>query len=130
MSGYKGDKFKIKKGAVVICSGITTKKMKYGGEPIDITSDDDSGWRTFLADSGTKSLDISFEGVMKDTVLRAIRIADANLLTDVTLLLENNMVVSGNFYLASYEESRKHDGAVEFSAELQSSGPMVFTTGV
>ena len=126
MAADKGINFKIKKGVAVICSGIMSKKLKYNGEPIEITSDDDLGFRTFHSATGTKSIDISFEGVLKDTVLRAIVIADSRLLTDVFFEFANGDKITGNFFLASYDEDYQHDDAVKISGELQTSGAYTF----
>ena len=126
MAASKGLLFQIKKSGNVICSGIASKKIKYNGEPIEITSDDDTGYRTFLAETGTKSLDVSIEGVAKDTVLRDLILTDARMLTGVSLNFSNGDTITGDFFLASFDEDYQHDDAVKFSAELQSSGIYTF----
>lgn len=131
MAAEKGISFKIKKGTAVICAGIMSKKVKYGGEPIDITSDDDNGYRTFLfAESGTKSIDVSIEAVMKDKVLFMLIINDERMLTDVYLEFSNGDKITGDFYLSNYNEDYTHDAAVKFSADLLSSGPYVFDSAL
>lgn len=127
MAAEKGLLFQVKKGAAVICSGIASKKIKYNGDAIEITSDDDNGFRTFLGASGTKSIDVSIEGVAKDSVLRNLILNDTRMMTDVSLHFSNGDVISGNFYLASFDEDYQHDDAVKFSAELQTSGAYTFT---
>ena len=52
------------------------------------------------------------------------------LLTDITLDFADGGTISGNFYLASYEETGSHEDAVTFSASLQSSGSWTYTTAV
>lgn len=127
MAASKGSSFLIKKAAVVICAGIQSKDIKYNGEPIDISSDDDNGWRALMSETGMKSIDIAFEGVSKDTVLRTIVLTDSRMLTDVSLVWPNGDTLTGNFFLANFSEKGETNDAIKFSAELQSSGPMTFT---
>jgi predicted secreted protein len=128
MAADKGSNFKIIKGSsgVVICSGIMSKKLKYIGPALEITSDDDTGYRTFHTATGTKGIDISFEAVLKDTVLRAIVFADARMLTDVYFLFNNGDKITANFFLSNYSEDYNHDEVVKISGELQTSGPYTY----
>ena len=57
MAAAKGRSLLIKKGSTVL-AGMRTKGVAINGEPIDITSDDDSGYRTLLSDVGTLSVDL------------------------------------------------------------------------
>lgn len=127
MAGDKGIELKIKKSGSVICSGVTTKDIKYNGEPIDITSDDDLGWRTLLSEPGLQSIDISFEGVAKDSVLRTLVITEARMLTGVSIVYPNGDTLAGSFYMAGFSEKGETNDAIKFSCELQSSGKPTFT---
>ena len=127
MAASKGKNWLIKKAAAVICAGVVSKDVKYNGEPIDITSDDSAGWRELMSETGLKSIDIGFEGIAKDSVLRTIVLTDARMLTDVSLVFPNGDTLTGNFYLANYNEKGESNDAIKFTAELQSSGVMVFT---
>lgn len=130
MAASKGKNLLIKKGAVVICAGILSKDIKFNGEAIDITGDDDSGWRALLSEAGVMSIDVSFEGVSKDATLRAAAVTESRMMTDVSLVFPNGDAVTGNFFLASYSEKGETNDAIKFSAELQSSGVMVYTPDV
>jgi predicted secreted protein len=47
-------------------AALISKSLTLNKEPVDITSDDDAGWRTLLEDiDGTKSVDIACEGILK-----------------------------------------------------------------
>jgi predicted secreted protein len=127
MAAEKGINFKVMKGVAVICSGILSKKVKYNGEPIDITSDDDNGYRTYLSAPGTKSIDVSIEGVMKDEVLQGLYIGDDVMMTDVILEFSNGDEIAGDFYLSGLSVDYTHDDAVKFSCDLLSSGEFTFT---
>jgi len=131
MAAAKGRSFLIKRGAVVI-AGVRTKGAAFNGEPIDVTTDDDSGYRTLLSDAGTQSIDLSVEGITKDDDLRIATIdgTGALMLTDVTLTYPDGGILAGNFFLSSLEETGTYNEAVTFSASLQSSGAWTYTPGV
>ena len=130
MAASAGRELLIKKGVSVI-AGVRTKTVTINGEPIDITSDDDSGFRTLLASAGTRSIDLSVEGVTKDATLRAIVAGvSSQLLTDISVEYPNGDTIDGDFYLVNIEESGEYQDAVTFSASLQSSGPFTYTPAV
>ena len=107
------------------------KYTQYQGEPIDITDDQSSGWRTLDSDVGRRSVDISIEGFVTeaDSTLRDALLAASPslLLTDITVTFPNGDSLAGDFFLSSLEESGPENEANGFSAELQSSGTMNFT---
>ena len=132
MAGSKGIKLIIKKGATKL-AGVQSKKITYGGEPIDISGDDDNGYQKFLDEVGTLSLNFSVEGVAKDDTLRNVKMTPgSHILTDISIVLPplssgfvDGGIITGDFILASYEESGEHADAIKFSAEFQSSGGYV-----
>lgn len=127
MAANVGRNLKIKRGTAVI-AGVRQKTITANGEPVDITSDDDSGYRTLLDVAGTQSLDISVEGVTKDNDLRAVIMAGGTLmLNDINIEYPNGDTISGDFFLNSVEETGAHNDAVTFSASLQSSGQWTYT---
>lgn len=130
MAASAGRELLIKKGVSVI-AGVRTKTVTINGEPIDITSDDDSGFRTLLASAGLRSIDLSVEGVTKDATLRAIVAGvSSQLLTDISIEYPNGDTIDGDFYLVNIEESGEYQDALTFSASLQSSGPFTYTPAV
>ena len=127
MPANVGRNLKIKRGGTVIAA-VRNKSLSMAGEPIDITSDDDSGFRTLLAEAGQRSIDMSVEGVTKDSVLRTAMLSGSSLLlTDITVEWPNGDGLSGDFFLNSLEESGAYNDAVTFSGSLQSSGEYTFT---
>ena len=119
-------------------AGINSKSMSIAKEAIDVTTDEDNGYRTLLAEAGTKTLDISFSGVTKDLALRTLIMTEqSQLYTDITLTFppvgvqSAGDVISGSFYFTSMSETGgSSDGAVEFDGALQSSGVWTYTAGV
>lgn len=127
MAASKGRDLKIKKGATVL-AGVRTKGIAIAGEPIDITTDDDLGYRTLLEDAGQMSLDVSIEGVTKDNVLKGLIVSGGTLLlTDITIVYPDGGIIDGDFFLASLEESGAYNDAITFTGALQSSGAWTYT---
>lgn len=128
MAANKGRDLLIKKGSATL-AGIRTKTISAAGEPIDITSDDDNGFRTLLACPGNRSLDISFDGITKDAVLRSVVLTggDDYLLEDITVEYPNGDTISGSFFLTNVDETGAYNDAITFSGSLQSSGQWTYT---
>ncbi|NIQ01591.1 MAG: hypothetical protein GWM98_15400 [Nitrospinaceae bacterium] len=125
-----GRAFKIKKGSVTIASG-RTKSLAWSGEPIDITTDDDSGIRTLLGNAiGQEQIDLSFDGVSDAGEFRDIALAPATskMLTDITIEWPDGETLSGNFFLNSFSENGAYQDAMTFSASLQSSGTWTYVS--
>lgn len=123
--------FVVKKNNVTIAS-VTSKSVTWNGTPIDVTSDDDAGATTYLADKfGTTTLEISAEGYTDDDVLSDLAFAatDAGkFLSDITLERSNGDVISGDFILTNYVETggSPTDGTT-FTATLVRNGIHTFT---
>lgn len=113
-------------GVAVI--GARTKSITLSNEGVDITSDDDDGFRTFLAaDPAQRSIDMSIEGVLKDDAL--IQLASeggSNLISEYTLNIDGIGAFTGDFYFGSLELGAPYNEAVTFSATVQSSGPFSY----
>ncbi|MBX9758703.1 MAG: phage tail protein [Beijerinckiaceae bacterium] len=106
--------------------GVREKGIALAGEPIDITSDEDDGWRTLLATAGENQVTITMSGVTKSNVLRAAWFAGAR--TEAVVVTYPSMgSFTGNFYLASYSESDPYNDATTFDCELQSTGEVTYT---
>ena len=118
----------IKKNATAI-AGVRTKTIAWGGESIDVTSNEDAGVRLLLSESAQEQIDISFDGIESDYVLRDIALDTASdkMLTDITYELDDGTVISGNFRLSSYEMGSPYNEATTFSATLESSGAWTVT---
>ena len=127
MAAAKGRSLLVKKGSTVL-AGMRTKGVALNGEPIDVTTDDDGGWRTLLSDVGTLSVDLSIEGITKDDTLRALIAAGGTslMLTDITVEFLDGNGFSGNFFLNSLEETGTYNEAITFSGSLQSSGTITY----
>lgn len=127
MSAATGRALVIKRDGTKIAA-VVSKSISINNEPIDITTDDDAGLRTLLEDSGTRSIDISVEGVMKDDVLVLEAAAvTPTLIKSADLVFASGLTISGSFRLNSFESSGESAGRIQFSATLQSSGAWTVT---
>lgn len=110
--------------------GVREKGITFNSEPIDITSDEDGGWRLLMSDAvGERSVDISISGVTKDKRFLA-DLADGTYQRTAKLTWPDGAVLEGTFHLASTSRSTPYKDAESFDATLQSSGPVAFTPGV
>ena len=118
--------------AATAVAGARVNGMTVDNSPVDITDMASGGFRSLGDFSGMRSMDLSISGVWSDKVLRGLALgADSALnLSDATLDFADGGSIAGNFFLASYEETGEHDGAVTFTASLQSSGTFTYTPAV
>lgn len=130
MAGFNGRALTIDWNAVTLV-GVKSRTISNTNEMVDVTTDDDSGWRTVLADPGLKSVEISVSGVSSDEILLAeffnASTTGETLVVDLPSSLTTPGNVSGLFHLSGFEQSAAHDGAYEFSATFMSSGTVTYT---
>lgn len=108
--------------------GVRQKAITINGESINISSDEDSGWQTLLAESGEQSVNLAISGVTKSKVLKTDWFAGTRTRA-VILTYWDGSSISGNFRLADYKETGNYKEAVTFEATLQSTGTVTFTPG-
>lgn len=111
--------------------GVRTRGVTMSNEMVDVTTDDDAGWRTLLATPGVKSVEVTISGISSDEVLIAeffnASTTGETLQGDLPSSLANPGNFSGTYHLSSFEINGEHDGAVEFSATFMSSGAVTYT---
>lgn len=110
--------------------GVRTKGYTITNDHVDVTTDDDDGWRALLADPGLRSMEVTVGGISSDQVLVAAMLAAS--ITGETLsvgLPTTTGTLAGTFFISSFEQTGEHDGAVEFSASFMSSGVITYTAG-
>ncbi len=127
MPAISGRKVRIKRGATAV-AGARADSITINNEPIDITSKDATGWRTYLADVGARSIDAEVEGVLTDSTFLALAVGTGSaLLESYTLEVLGIGSFTGNFYLASLAITGEQADATTFTASIQSSGTITFT---
>jgi predicted secreted protein len=111
--------------------GARTDSVTLNNEPLDITDKDDSGWRTFLADSGLRSLSCEIEGVLKDDVLLIDSVDDPTtaLLNECVVTISGIATFTGDFMLQSIQLGAEQGDVVTFTATLESGESITATIG-
>lgn len=112
-------------------AGVRSRSVSISNDYVDVTTDDEDGWRTLLADPATRSVEVTLGGVTKDEVLLADIMA-ANIASDtLDANLPSSLAVpgtlSGSYLISSFEQSGNHDGSVDFSVTFMSTGPITYT---
>lgn len=110
---------------------LKTKGATINNEPIDVTTDDDDGYRKYIETvSGTRSCDIKAEGIFKSRAAIA-ELADGSNAVTLRFVIpgasDAGCQIDGTFKLASFELGAEMEEGVTFSASFNSSG--VFTIG-
>lgn len=109
-------------------AGVKQKAVKLNGSPVDISSDDDAGWRKLLTVSGEDSVDIDLSGVTKSQNLKSDFFA-GNRTKAVTLTYPSGGALTGSFYMASYEDTGPYKTETTFTCKLQSTGVIAWAPG-
>lgn len=128
--GYNGRALQILKGGTVIAA-VRTKSVSHNREPVEVTTDDSDGNRVLLPNPAMRSLDVQVDGVATaDNYAQWIADWNGNVFQDITIRHPDGTVeeAENGFFLGNLENSGEHDGAVEFSAQLMSSGPMTIVS--
>ncbi|MCP3946320.1 phage tail tube protein [Herbaspirillum sp.] len=111
--------------------GVVTRGLTVTNDFVDVTTDDDIGWRTLLATPGVRSVEVTVGGVTSDEVLlaeiMAASVTSDTLKADLPSSLATPGNLSGSYVVSSYETSGETDGKVEFSATFMSTGAVTYT---
>lgn len=132
MAGFNGRELTVDFDSTTLV-GIRTRGLSVSAEAVDVTTDDDSGARTLLPDPGVVSAEISVAGITSDEVLIAEILSGitGRTLKSATINLPSTLAVpgdvTGDFFVSAFEINGEHDGAVEFTATLQSAGALTYT---
>jgi len=129
MSRYGGRDVVIKIGGVPVAV-VRESTLTHNKEAVDVTANEDNGWRRLLPIAGSRSIDVSVSGVCDDAnipQLQNLWINDA--FAEVTLDYPDGSTAEAEdgFYLNGFEHSGSQDDAATFSATLQSSGEVTIT---
>lgn len=114
-----GRKILIKIAGAAVAS-VRTKSITINNEPVDVTNDDDLGVQRMLDEPGQKNIEISVEGLYSGDTLRAL--ADQSLVVENVELIYSSFILSGSFFIGSYNEGMPYNDAITFSGTLSSSG--------
>lgn len=108
-------------------AGLRTKNLTINNEPVDITTDDASGFRTLMEESAERQIDASVEGLLFDDDLIMQAVQGQALIATATATLPSGATVTGDFRLNNVEVGAEYNDAITISAELHSSGEFDWT---
>lgn len=129
MAQQDGAEFLLKKNNVTIAGGRSLG-LTVNGTPINTTSKGDGGVQEYLAGVLTGiSLEVSFEGVEEDGVLRGLALgaATGKFMNDVTLAFPDGDTLACDFILTSYAETGPYEDTQTFTATIISDGAWTYT---
>jgi predicted secreted protein len=109
-----------------IILGIREKGIECNGEAIDVTSDENDGWRVVLTEAGQNEVTISLSGVSKDDRIQRAWFSGQRT-QPVFLTYPDGRIVSGTFFLQSFTDTGPYNDATTFEAELISTGPVTYS---
>jgi TP901-1 family phage major tail protein len=110
--------------------GVKSKGYTVTNDYVDVTTDDDAGWRTLLSTPGLRSVEATASGISSDQVLIAEMMKSNITGEPLTIQLPTTTgTLAGTFLVSSFEQTGESDGAVEFSATFMSSGVVTYTAG-
>jgi predicted secreted protein len=127
--GYNGRALKILKDGTAIAA-VRTKTVTHNREAVDVTNDDSDSNRILLPIPASRSMDVQVEGVVTSGNLQTLLEEwNGNTLQDITVENPDGSIEEAEhgFFLGNLEFNGEHDGAVQFSAQLQSSGALTLT---
>lgn len=109
-----------------------TKTITLGSESIDVTSDNDDGFRTLLSEPAQRNIDMSVEGILRqdDFLAELLDPAPATFLEAYTLVIPGIGSITGDFFLSNFELGAPYNEGTTFSASVQSSGAWTYTAEV
>ena len=110
-------------------AGVMSKGVSIANEPVDVSSDDSTGFRELMAQSGTSTVDISLSGVTKNMELERSCIVNESKIYALVITYTDGSTLTLDGFLATYATTAEHAGAQSFDASFQSSGTYVFAPG-
>lgn len=132
MAASIGRNLKVYLGAsspLTLVAAVREKSVEFNGTPVDVTTDDNLGWRTLLDDiNGQTEVNITVSGVLTDATLKTNFFA-GNTTNLMRVLYPDNGEVEGTFKMVTYSETGTYNDTITFEASFQSSGNVTFTAG-
>lgn len=105
----------------VAIGALKSKSLSINKEPIDITTDDDAGYRAYIADTDSlRSCDIKLSGILK--ALTFVDRADTEEVLTMRFLIPGILEVEGLFKFTSAELAAELEDATTFDFSFSSSG--------
>ena len=106
-----------------------TNRMTVNNNPVDATTMADAGVQTLMGDAGVQTMEISIEGLFKDSgaeeTLRDVAFNGQS--QNYELDFPGGGKITGSFVIRDYSRGGTYDGLETFSAVLNRNGPTLYT---
>jgi len=112
--------------AGIVMDGVREKGIALNGEAVDVTSDENDGWRQLIDESGEDSVDITLSGITKNNDLKQEWFSESKIKT-TSFTWPDGGVMTGSFRLGNYTETGPYKDATTFEVTLQSTGVIAYT---
>lgn len=116
-------------GSFITVAGLRTKALKFNARTVDIThSESDEAWRELLPGGGVKSVEISGEGIFRDSASDALVRASffAQDAKDYQIIIPDFGTVEGAFLISALNYAGTYKGEASYEIVLASAGKPVF----
>ncbi len=114
-------------------AGYVSKTLDFNGSDIETTDAQSSGWRELDAESGSRSVDLSVEGIVKNMELVETFVNSTSHMAECIVTFDdNNTTASTLTFDAKFGPiniGMPSDEGSTFSTTLKSSGAVVFVAG-
>jgi predicted secreted protein len=109
--------------------GYRNASVTVNNNPVDITNVGSGGFQEMLADGGTQSVGISFDGIVIDNTPLETLMAQGHDRTSIHYKFNfaSGGIIAGQFVVVSINYGAAHDGAQTFSAQISSNGVVSFS---
>jgi len=110
--------------------GLRSTSISHNDEAVDVTTKDSANVRELLANGGIQTVSISGSGVFTDaasetTLKNAFGAAN---FSNFQVIIPDFGTYEGKFMLASLEYAGEYNGEVTYTATLESTGSITFTS--
>lgn len=110
-----------------VITGKVSKEIAINNGEIDITSDDDDGFRKLLEAAGVRSIDMTIEGILKESDMLEHAINSGVIQGRYSVDFGSLGTLVGDFQLSNLKLAAPHDKEVRYTLDFKSSGEYVFT---
>lgn len=128
MPASVGRKIVVRWKGEIISASAREKSIAFNGEPIDVTTDGDQGWRTLLAEAAQNQMDLTVSGVTKSNALRndwLSRASDPEACQgDLEVTYANGDVVSCLANLVGLTDTGPYNEGSTYEASFQSASEL------
>lgn len=129
--GYNGPTLIVKIADTRIAA-VRTKSSTQERTNVEVTTDDNDGWKRHLPKPGTRGFNIDVGGIITSGNEDIFQEVGADDFLDVEMEYPNgdSIAASDGFFLGNIVTNANFDGSVEFTASLMSSGTVTLTAAV